>query len=1465
MAQENVSGRLAELSPLKQALFELRDMRSQLDAQEAARTEPIAVIGMGMRFPGGVRTPAALWELLANGVDAISPIPADRWDINDYFDADPKALGKMYTRAGGFLDRIDEFDPAFFGISPREAVSMDPQQRLLLEVAWEALENAGQAPDKLVGSATGVFVGMGNNDYSRIVWSDTENVDVYFSTGTAYSVSAGRLSYILGLQGPSMVIDTACSSSLMAIHLATQSLRGKESNMALVGGVNLVLLPETHINFSKAQMLSPDDHCKTFDAAANGYVRSEGCGMVVLKRLSDAVADGDRIWAVIRGSAVNQDGRSSGLTAPNGPSQEAVLRQAIANAGVSAGEVSYVEAHGTGTSLGDPIEVQALAAALGEGHTKSDPLLIGSLKTNVGHMEAAAGIGGFMKAVMMLHHGQIPPHLHLQTLNPFIPWDEIPLDVPTTLRPLPVRGERPVVGVSSFGFSGTNAHVVLEAAPPTEPKPDAVERPLQVLTLSARSGDVLQTLTEQYIDFLQQTDASLSDVAFTANAGRAQFGHRLAVVAASAAEAQEKLTAFLSRQETTGVFYHELTDVLAPDVVFMFTGHGSHYADMGRKLYDTEPVFRAALDECVEIAQQYLPQPLTAVLFPADNAQSALMNEMKYAQPALYALEYALAKLWMSFGIHPAAVMGHSVGEYTAACIAGLFSVADGMKLVATRGRLFDSLPEAGVMVAVFAGIEQVSAAIAPYADRVSIGAVNGPTNIVISGAQESVEKVLAALSAAGVKSRRLDVPQASHSPLLEPILGDFERVANEITYSAPQISLISGVTGKEAVFAEVGNGAYWRRHLRQPVQFAGVIETLQQQGYHLFLEVGPNPTLLGMGRRVVANDYGVWLPSLRQGLDDWTQLLESLAILYTLGVRIDWAAVNGNPNRQHIPMPTYPWTRERFWYVPSAARSTVRKADENVVWQAIADAGLRQAEQAPLDLVLQTYPEKWKATDDLTAAYEIAALRQFGVFTAAGERHTVAGLLAHLAISAGYTSLITRWLDALSEKGYLTKQGDTYISHQPLPEAGLDEAWSAAHTTLADIPELMAYMKRCGDQLKAVLGGTVSPLDTLFPNGAFTTTDFLYNQWPMVRYFNNIVQAVASAIVSQSNNGGQLRVLEIGAGTGGTTAAVLPIFPAARTSYSFTDVSDFFLGRAEQRFSAYPFLNFGLLNIEQDPMEQGFVPNSYDLILAANALHATRDLGQTLDHVRSLLAPNGRVILFEATHHHEWYDITTGLIEGWGRFEDDLRGDNPLLKPEEWDAAFREHGFEQVITLPKAGAVTEIFGEHIIVAQASAVGDRVTVQDDHSVTQHLPAESSQTAENLITELAGLLPDDRIERLTTFVRGRVARILRLAPTHPLDTNHRLMDLGVDSLMAVELRNALETNLQLSGVLPATLIFDYPTIGAVVNYLDALLFAPGTPVETLPTAAPAAAEAEVDLDELSEDEVAALIMKKLGGL
>jgi len=889
---------------------------SRRNGDHMHRTEPIAIVGLSCRFPEAKDT-RAFWRLLRDGADAITETPADRWNIDDLYDPNLATPGKMSTRWGGYVERIDEFDPVFFGLSSREAATMDPQQRLLLEVSWEALEQAGIAPERLEGSRTGVFIGISSCDYYRLQAAAPARA----GTGIANSIAANRISYFFDLRGPSLAIDTACSSSLVALHLACQSLRSGESDMALAGGVNLIISPELTVTFSQAGMMAADGRCKSFDAGADGYVRGEGCGVVVLKRLSDALEDGDNILALVRGSSVNQDGRSNGLTAPNGLAQQAIIRQALREAGVSPNQLSYVEAHGSGTALGDAIEMQALTAVLAEGRSENQTCMIGSVKTNIGHLEAAAGIAGLIKVTLSIGHDKIPPHLHLKEINPHLGFDDKRFQIPTELSSWPAGFASRLAGISSFGFGGTNAHAIIEQAPAIKPARAEVERPIHLLTLSAKTESALKQMAGRLQKHTaEERTQGLGDICYTANAGRAKFPHRLAVIVRSRAGLCSQLDAFASGECADGVFYMQ-TGGARPSLTFLFSGQGALSEGMGRTLYETQPVFRNVMDQCDTVLQPLLTRSLLDVLYPevgeTQNGDS-LIRQTEYAQPAIFAFEYALAQMWMSWGIVPDAVIGHSLGEYVAACIAGVFSPETALRLVSERARLIARLPAGGAMAVVFADSSKVAGMLADFSDSVAVAAMNGPSNTTISGNSQNVAMILDRLEENGFLSQPLPVSYGFHSHLMNPVLRDFEEIASRLDYHEPRITMVSNVTGERFEPGQIPGAAHWRRQIREPVHFCKGIRTLAALGQEVYLEIGPTETLTKIGKTCLARKEGVWISSFQKAKQEWEAVMEAAARLHLAGADLDWEGFDRDYLRRRVTLPTYPFQRKRCWLEPS-------------------------------------------------------------------------------------------------------------------------------------------------------------------------------------------------------------------------------------------------------------------------------------------------------------------------------------------------------------------------------------------------------------------------------------------------------------------------------------------------------------------------------------------------------------------
>ena len=876
--------------------------------------EPIAIVAVSCHFPGAPDA-EAFWELLSGGVDAIREVPEDRFDIDEFYDPDPATPGKTYTRFGGFLDSVDGFDPEFFGISPREAVWIEPQQRLMLETVWEGLERAGYAPSALRGSRTGVFAGVAANEYAHLLSSESvDKIEPYFITGNALNAISGRVAFALGLEGPAVAVDTACSSALVAVHQACQALHSGDCDLALAGGVSVLLSPVTAIAASRARMLSPVGRCKTFDASADGYVRSEGCGILVLKRLSDAERDGDRVCAVISSSAVNQDGASSGLTVPNGGAQQRLIEAALARAGLTGGDVDYLEAHGTGTPLGDPIEVQAAAAAYGASRDADRPLLMGSVKTNIGHTESASGAAGLIKVVLSLQHEVLPQSLHFETPSPHIPWDSLPVRVVDEAIPWQANGRPRRAGVSSFGFTGTNAHVLIEEAPPqpARPESDTHEQPFHVLAVSARSPEALVALAQRYDAWLAaHPEVDLADVCHTVGTGRSHFEHRAALVVDSVQGAREGLAELAESRLRPGVVRGEHTH--RPTTAWLFTGQGSQYPGMARELFDAEPVFAETVTRCADAVGDVLPRPLLEVLFATDREIAQSLRHTSFAQPALFAVEMGLARLWQSWGIEPDVVLGHSVGQYAAACVAGVFGVEDGARLMAERGRLFGSLPEGGRMVAVFTDAKHVEELAGEF-PRVSVGAYNGP-NTVLSGPGEDLEQIVARFGNQGTRCTWLETSHAFHSELLDPVLGEFESYAAQLEFDVPALPLVCNRTGAVLMVQTPLDAQYWRRHSRQPVQFAESVRTVAALGCSVLMEIGPQPVLTGAAVQVWPEHLAAprAIVSLRKGVGDRRQIADALAAAYVGGHQPDFASLYRQPSRR-LELPTYPFQRRRFW-----------------------------------------------------------------------------------------------------------------------------------------------------------------------------------------------------------------------------------------------------------------------------------------------------------------------------------------------------------------------------------------------------------------------------------------------------------------------------------------------------------------------------------------------------------------------
>lgn len=889
------------------------------DQQSTHQVKPVAIIGIGCRFPGGVNNPKAFWQLLQSGQCAIGDIPADRWDIETFYDPNPARAGKSRTYRGGFIDQIDQFDAHFFGISPREAAYLDPQQRILLEVAWEALEDAGMIPERLAGSNTSVFMGGFTLDYKLLQFNGMSRnaLTAHTATGVVMTMLANRLSYFFDFRGPSVSVDTACSSSLVAVDFACRTLWSGESDLALAGGVNIMIGPDFTIAESKGGFLSPTGESRAFDAAANGYVRGEGAGIVVLKLLERALADHDRIYAVIRGTAVNQDGHTNGITVPNGESQKAVARAALRLANIEPQSIDYVEAHGTGTPVGDPIEANALGDTLSSGRAPERPCVIGSVKTNIGHLEAAAGVAGLIKVALSLQHRQIPPHLNLRNPNPAIPFEQLNLRVPTALEEWP-RKEGPArAAINSFGFGGTNSHAVLEEAPLSVAQ--QTDRPINsnrptLLPLSARSPEALKTLAGAYQDFFHRRadGASLYDVCSMASNRRSHHNYRMALVGRSYEDMIGGLQALQNDEPYPGLSTGFAAANKRPRVVFVYSGMGPQWWGMARDLIREEPIFRQAIERCDAALLPYTGWSLLQEML-ADE-ESSRMIETAIAQPANFALQVALTELWRSWGIEPDLIVGHSAGEVAAAYVAGGLSWDDAIKVIFHRSRLQQKTTGQGRMMAVGLSHKEVKELLRGKEERISVAAINSPSSVTLVGETVDLDEIAQVLQTQEVFCRYLHGRVPYHSHYMEPLKEELFEVLNDLRPQAPTIPLYSTVTGT-LVEAPTHDAGYWWRNVRNPVLFAETVGRIIQGGDTCFLELSPHPVLASSITEClsVQHEKGTVLPSLKRKEHDYTIMLNSLGTLHTLGAPVQWSTFYPQPT-PFVSLPTYQWRRERYW-----------------------------------------------------------------------------------------------------------------------------------------------------------------------------------------------------------------------------------------------------------------------------------------------------------------------------------------------------------------------------------------------------------------------------------------------------------------------------------------------------------------------------------------------------------------------
>ncbi|MEH2068926.1 MAG: beta-ketoacyl synthase N-terminal-like domain-containing protein [Nostoc sp.] len=1389
----------------------------------------IAIIAVAGRFPGAEDI-ESFWQNLRDGIESISWLTDEELIKSGV----PQDLlnNPNYVKASAVISDIEFFDANFFAYSAKEAELIDPQQRLFLELAWEAIEKAGYDPQTYSG-LIGVYGGVGMSRYllNNLIPHHqlSETIDpLQLAISNDKDFLPTRVAYKLNLTGPAVNVQTACSTSLVAVHVACQGLLNGECDIALAGGVTLSIPQKIGYLHQEGMILSPDGHCRTFDAKAQGTIPGSGAGIVVLKRLKDAIGDRDHIHAIIKGSAINNDGAIKvGYTAPSVSGQAAVIGEAQAIAGVDAETISYIEAHGTATPLGDPIEIAALTQAFRQTTDKKGFCAIGSLKTNLGHLDTAAGVAGLIKTVLALEHKMLPPSLHYQTPNPKIDFANSPFYVNTTLTEWKTNNNTPRrAGVSSFGMGGTNAHVILEEAP-TQFKIQVALSAHQrcdskfknkylLLCLSAKTATALEKATANLITHLKEhPELNLNDVAYTLNSGRRGFNYRRMLICHYLEDAVKGLE---SKQVFTN--YTEITE---RPVVFMFPGQGSQYVNMAREIYETQTVFREQVDYCSEILKPLLGLDLRHIIYPSDSKideASKQLQQTKIAQSAIFVIEYALAKLWQSYGVEPQAAIGHSIGEYVAATLAEVFSLEDALSLVVARGQMMQQLPT-GAMLSVPLPADNVTSLLG---SELSVAAINQPSQCVVSGSIAAIDTLQNQLAAQGIECRRLHTSHAFHSQMMEPILEAFAERVKKVTLNSPKLPYISNLTGTWITVSQATNPEYYAQHLRSTVLFASGVEKLLATPEQVLLEVGPGNTLATLAKRhpdkALAQTVLTSVRHPQEKQSDSCVLFNTFGQLWLAGVKVDWFGFYSQDEYYRLPLPTYPFERQRYWIEPpqQAAWEQSQMPTTSQLWTLLLQAGQKQASVRNAELNELTYQENKQWLERLSTAYINFAFKQLGAFGNPQEKYSLESLLAQCSISPRYQQLMSRWLQILVEQGQLQQHQGIFTGLVPCSQDYINEHLAEVKARFAASSLVnLDLVQRCGENLAAIVAGEQEPLEIFNELIYKKENNGSHPESPLNTYYNSILSSSLKQVVKSLPSSVHLRVLEIGAGTGLSTEVLLPVLPPKQTEYTFTDIGSGFLTQAQHKFQDYPFVEYRLLDIDKSPTQQGFEKYSFDVIIAANVLHATRNIEQTLNHVRSLLAPGGFLLLWEITQPKIDFDISWGLL--LKPLDDKRRSPGqPFIIKDQWFEALRAQDFVQVAAFPE----TEAFEYQIIMAIASALtafskksGQKETdsklessVQRKMDIVQPENLTALHSRPNLPNSYVA--PRDEIEQKIADIWQELLGIKHIG------INDNFFDLGGDSLIAVQILSRLRQTFSIQ--LTVASLLESPTIAEIAPKL-----------------------------------------------